>query len=79
MIFLIEYQRAHGRIITMTSFDNSEREAAEEMRLKLELDLNAKGIDNEVVLLEATSEEALRKTHRRYFEDLSELATAPAH
>jgi len=63
----------------MTSFDNSEREAAEEMRLKLELDLNAKGIDNEVVLLEATSEEALRKTHRRYFEDLSELATAPAH
>lgn len=73
MIFLIEYERARGRIVTMRSFDNSEREAAEEMCLNLELDLNAKRVDNEVVLLEATSEEALRKTHRRYFEDLSQL------
>jgi hypothetical protein len=28
----------------------------------------------EVVLLEAIDEDALRRTHRRYFEDLSELA-----
>jgi hypothetical protein len=26
-----------------------------------------------VVLLEASSEEALRRTHRRYFEDASEI------
>lgn len=77
MIFLIEYDRARGQILMMRSFDNSDREAAEEMRLNLELDLNAKRGDNEVVLLEATSEEALRKTHRRYFEDLSELSKRP--
>jgi hypothetical protein len=39
-------------------------------------DLYLKGIDNEVVLLEAGSEEALRRTHRRYFENLTELTTA---
>ncbi len=32
-------------------------------------------VDREVVILEAESEEALRRTHRRYFENLSELAT----
>ena len=78
MIFLIEYERARGLIMMMRSFDNSEREAAEEMRLNLELDLNAKRGDNEVVLLEATSEEALRKTHRRYFENLSQLLNSSA-
>ena len=78
MIFLIEYERARGRIVTMRSFDDSEIEAAEEMRLKLEIDLNAKRLLNEVVLLEATSEEALRKTHRRYFEDLSQLLNSSA-
>jgi hypothetical protein len=79
MIFLIEYNRNEGRIVTIRSFSDSERDNAEESRLKLELDLNQKGIDDEVVLLEAFSEEALRRTHRRYFENLSELATVPNH
>ncbi|HEY8188357.1 MAG TPA: hypothetical protein VIF64_19970 [Pyrinomonadaceae bacterium] len=43
---------------------------------KMVEDLYLKGIDNEVVLLEAGSEEALRRTHRRYFENLTELTTA---
>jgi hypothetical protein len=78
MIFLIEYDRARGRIVTIESFTDSDREKAEESRLQLELDLNLKGVENEVVLLEAATESALRRTHRRYFEDLSELTTAPA-
>lgn len=78
MLFLIEYDRERGRIVTIRSFNDSNGERAEESRLKLELDLNLKGIDNEVVLLEATTEEALRRTHRRYFENLAELTTAPA-
>jgi wyosine [tRNA(Phe)-imidazoG37] synthetase (radical SAM superfamily) len=78
MIFLIEYERARGRIVTMRAFDDSEKEVAEETRLNLELDLNAKHMSNEVVLLEAASEEALRKTHRRYFEDLSQLLNSSA-
>jgi hypothetical protein len=78
MIFLIEYDRKQGQLVTFESFGDSDRKKAEEARLQLELDLNLKGIDNEVVLLEAATEEAVRRTHRRYFEDLAELTTAPA-
>jgi hypothetical protein len=78
MIFLIEYDRQRGRIVKIKSFADSERKKAEESRLGLELDLNLKNIDNEVVLLEAANENALRRTHRRYFEDLSQLATSPS-
>lgn len=75
MVFLIEYDRNIGRIVAIKSFVDSDRERADKARLELELDLNAKGIENEVVLLEAANEEAVRRTHRRYFEDLHELAS----
>jgi hypothetical protein len=79
MFFLIEYHRREGRLITIESFSDSDREKAEESRLRLELDLNRRGIDREVVLLDAASEEAVRRTHRRYFETLAELTTLPAN
>ena len=44
-----------------------------DLRLNLELDLNRRGVDHEVVLLEAENEDALRRTHRRYFETLRQL------
>lgn len=69
MIFLIEYDRLAGRIVTFTTFKDTERHDAEKSRLNLELDLNRKGVDHEVVILEAESEEVLRRTYRRYFED----------
>ena len=78
MIFLIEYDRSQGRIITFETFDDSARQEAEDARLQLELELNRRGTEREVVLLEATTEEALRRTHRRYFEDLSGLVNSPA-
>jgi hypothetical protein len=78
MIFLIEYDRGHGQIVTIEPFDDSERQKAEDARLEKELELNREGTEREVVLLEAETEEALRRTHRRYFEDLSELVNAPA-
>ena len=78
MIFLIQYDRELGRIVTMRSFEDADREKAEESRLQLELDLNDSSIDNEVVLLEATNEQAVRRTHRRYFEDLYELTSVPS-
>ena len=73
MIFLIQYDRQEGRMISIESFSDSERSKAQDLLLTLELQLNQNGTDNEVVLLEAESEDALRITHRRYFEDLSEL------
>ncbi len=77
MIFLIEYNRKLGRIITFTPFDDSERRKAEDARLELELELNRQGVEREVVILEAATEEAVRRTHRRYFESLTELMTLP--
>jgi len=73
MIFLIEYNRSEGSIVTFRDFDDSHRREAEDSRLGIELDLNRKGIDHEVVLLDAASEDALRLTHRRYFEDLTQI------
>ena len=78
MIFLIEYDRNRGQIVTLKKFDAADRQNAEDSRLKMELELNRLGIEHEVVILEADSEEALRRTHRRYFEDLSELVHSPA-
>jgi len=37
------------------------------------LDLNRREVEHEVVLLEALSEQALRRTHRRYFENPSQI------
>ena len=75
MIFLIEYERSRGEIVTLETFSDSERRMAAGTRLELEIRLNRNNVDHEVVLLEADSEEALRRTHRRYFENLTELAT----
>jgi hypothetical protein len=77
MIFLIEYDRRRGQLVTFTSFDDSERRKAEEARLQMELNLNRSGVEREVVILEAATEEAVRRTHRRYFESLAELVESP--
>lgn len=76
MIFLIEYNRNLGEIVTFESFNELDRRKAEDSRIELELKLNRLGIEHEVILLEAASEAALRQTHRRYFESLSQLAAA---
>ena len=74
MLFLIEYDRPSGQIVKFLEFDSSNRSTAESSRLDIELDLSRRKIDHEVVLLEAASEEALRRTHRRYFENASQIA-----
>ena len=77
VIFLIEYDRENGKLIKCEPFEDSDREHAEDVRLKLELSLNRRAPEREVVLLEAASEEAIRRTHSRYFWGDAELAVAP--
>ncbi len=77
MLFLIEYDRLQGQIISFRSFASSEVTMAQEARLALELALNQEGVHREVVVLEALDEDALRRSHRRYFENLKELAEPP--
>ena len=73
MIFLIEYDPPTGRLVQFRKFEDPDRQAAHDARLELELALNRQGIQHEVVILEAPSEEAVRHTHKRYFKNWAEL------
>ena len=73
MIYLIEYDRAAGRLVRSQSFSDESRDEAEVLRLSIELELLDRDEAREVVLLEANNEHELRKTHRRYFERLDQL------
>jgi len=69
--------RSAGRLIELRRFEDSERQRADEARLELELRLHRRGLKHEVVVLDASGEDALHRTHRRYFaEDLAGLANA---
>ncbi len=74
MIFLIQYDRKAGQLVSIQRYADDQRFLADQVRLSLELDLVRRGEKDEVALLDAASEEAVRKTHRRYFEDLEALA-----
>lgn len=78
MLFLIEYDLVHGTLVSNTAFNEKDRRRAEGVRLAREIELNAEGVDREIVLLEADDEPSLRLTHRRYFESLAQLAVLPA-
>ena len=66
--------------ILFETFEDSERHQAQEKRLEIELDRNFKGflLQREIVLLEAVSETALRRTHQRYFENLPKDVKSPS-
>ena len=73
MIYLIEYNCPEGRLVTFKIFAESEGSKAQDLRLEIELGLNRMKIDHEVVLLQAESEAALRRTHGRYFYDVRQI------
>jgi hypothetical protein len=73
MIYLIQYDRRRGALVAIEEFSPQQRLQAEQRRLDLELSLLSKKVTYEVVLIEASSQAELRKTHRRYFEDLKEI------
>lgn len=73
MIFLIHYDRRAGKLIFFRAFQSSQREIAEQERLDLEIALHREPRDEEVVILEAENEEAVRKTHGRYFRTIEEM------
>jgi hypothetical protein len=76
MLFLVEYARGQGKIVSFKAFNNEDSTLAKNTRLELELDLNRRSLEHEVVLLEAENEQALRRTHRRYFDSLTDLVNA---
>ena len=79
MLFLVDYDRQTSRLVSLREFADGDRRQAEVARLDLELDQRRKGVEHEVVLLEATSEAVLRKTHRRYFETWQTISSTPTY
>jgi hypothetical protein len=78
MLFLIQYDRRAGHIVRLERFTDDQQRLAADTRLELEIELRRHGQNHEVVLLDAASEEALHKTHGRYFEDVEGLLAAVA-
>jgi hypothetical protein len=79
MIFLIEFDRPTESTLLFKTFDDADLLQARRERLKIELDLNHRGLlmQREVVLLQARDEQSLRHTHDRYFENLSDDVRSP--
>ena len=75
MLFLVQYDRPAGHRVGLKTFTDDQRIVAGKARLELEIELRRRSQDHEVDLLQAASEEALRKTHGRYFEDVEHLLT----
>jgi hypothetical protein len=75
-IFLLVYEPATGRHLRFKRYREDQRALAQAERLRIEKENAQAGLAREVVILEAVSEEALRKTHGRYFKSASELTQA---
>jgi hypothetical protein len=71
MTFLIAYDRSTRRTSFYKTYGDDEENEARDQRLSLELEARRVGRDVEIVVLQAQSEEALRKTHARYFETVA--------
>lgn len=71
--FLIVFDRKHGRLLSEREFVDAG--AALEARFRTER-MHRDNPDIEVVVLTAQDKHAVRLTHARYFQSLSELASA---
>jgi hypothetical protein len=76
MLFLIVYDRSAGQILSLSSHPSDARRHVDEERFGWELRLRRESARHEVVVLEADSEEALRRTHARYFKTAGALVPA---
>ena len=75
-IYLIEYSPSSGDLIFASRLEGYKRSDAERARIAKELELRRAGSDHELVLIEAPSDKALERSHRRYFADLKEIASS---
>ena len=73
MIFVVAYDRKRGKVLSLRSFEARRREAAHKLRRRLELETAERRSDVEVVILEAPTEAALRRTHGRYFGGVQDI------
>jgi hypothetical protein len=77
MIIVVSYDRKKGRVLRLERFSNDQRERAQTLRLELERGPGKENHEIEVVLLEAASEEALQRTHAKYFKTFHDIVNEP--
>lgn len=68
--YLLVYDRSRGKLLKEEEFSDSGAALRERFRLEREY---VDDKDMEIVVLEAPSAEAIRRTHARYFRTASEL------
>jgi hypothetical protein len=68
MIYVIHFDVSLGQLISMEEFDDADRERAHARRAQLERIARERGDAAEIVTLGADDQDALRRTHGRYFE-----------
>ncbi len=73
-LFVIAYDKSTQSLLTVDRFPVSARARADARRLELESEYRDRLVDVEVSVLEATSKQALLKTHARYFRSAAQLA-----
>ena len=70
--YVIVFDRENRAIRDLDSFDNS----ADALKARFAREIDNPGSTLEIVVLGAESEEALKRTHSRYFGDVQEFTTA---
>lgn len=73
-LFLVVYDRSRAHTVDLVRYEASQRRSALQARNDRELQ-ELENPEIEVVILEADSEDDLRRTHARYFDLAEEIAT----
>jgi hypothetical protein len=73
--YVLIYDQSAGRLLDIENYGAEAGQAALARRFELDRDYHDQG-NVEVVLLSAESEDALRRTHSRYFKSVDELVKA---
>jgi hypothetical protein len=71
--FVLVYDRAGQRLLDLREFSEDDRSSAETMRLAAQRKSLHEDLDQEIILFQASSREALERSHGSYFLSESEL------
>jgi hypothetical protein len=66
MLFLVHYDRKKSKVVSFKEYQDSQRPLAHQEHLALEMQHNVTDGTQEIVLLEASDKNQLRKTHPKY-------------
>jgi hypothetical protein len=66
-LFVLIYDRTERRLLDLRTFAEADYQAADAFRLQAQYHASQAGLDQDIVLFQAESEESLRATHGLYF------------